>query len=101
MPDIDIKGVLFGSDHKTLKEAVLADIVSALPLIGGATDILRAATATNDRRKVLQILDALAEPIPIINQLTMTNTVLYLDRTGKIDLRFIDDLISIAKRYKQ
>lgn len=100
-PEIDIDRVLFSSDHNSLNEAVLADLVSALPLIGAVGDFFRAVEANTQRKRVLQILDLIAEPLPIINQLTPTNTLLFLDKTGKIDLSFLEDLIRTASVVKK
>ncbi len=100
-PDIDIDRVLFSSDHSSINEAILADLVSALPVVGAIGDFFRAAEADTRRKRVLQILDLIAEPLPVINQLTPTNTLLFLDKTGKIDLSFIEDLIKTARIMKR
>lgn len=95
-PEIDIQRVLFSSDHASLDEAILADIVSALPLIGEISDFFRAVEANTERKRVLQIFDLISGPLP-----TPTNTILFLDKTGKIDLRFIEDVIKTAKIMKR
>lgn len=100
-PEIDINRVLFSSDHASFEEAVAADIVSALPIIGGVSDFFRAADADTQRKRVLQILDLLAEPLPIINVLTPTNMLLYLDKTGKIDLSVLEAVIKAWKVQKR
>lgn len=95
-PEIDINRVMFSSDHGSLNEAILADILSALPVVGEIGDFFRAVEAKTERRRVLQIFDLISGPLP-----TPTNTILYLDKTGKIDLRFIEDVVktvSVIKR---
>lgn len=93
MPDseIDIARVLFSSDHASLNEAILADILSALPVVGEIGDFFRAVEAKTERRRVLQIFDLISGPLP-----TPTNTILFLDKTGKIDLSFIEDIVKTA-----
>lgn len=95
-PEIDIERVLFSSDHNSLHEAILADIVSALPVVGEIGDFFRAVEAKSERKRVLQIFDLISGPLP-----TPTNTILFLDKTGKIDLRFIEDIIKTAKIIKR
>lgn len=94
--DIDLERVLFSSDHASLNEAILADIVSALPVVGEIGDFFRAVEAKSERKRVLQIFDLISGPLP-----TPTNTILFLDKTGKIDLGFIDDAIKITKIMKR
>ncbi len=95
-PEIDIDRVLFSSDHASLDEAILADIVSALPIIGEIGDFFRAVEANTQRKRVLQIFDLISGPLP-----TPTNTLLFLDKTGKIDLSFIEDVIRTATVIKK
>lgn len=95
-PEIDIERVLFSSDHASLNEAILADIVSALPVVGEIGDFFRAVEAKSERKRVLQIFDLISGPLP-----TPTNTILFLDKTGKIDLSFIEDVIKTAKIMKR
>lgn len=94
--DIDLERVFFGSDHASLNEAILADLVSALPVVGEIGDFFRAVEAKSERKRVLQIFDLISGPLP-----TPTNTILFLDKTGKIDLRFIEDIIKTAKIIKR
>lgn len=100
-PEIDLDRVLFGSDHNSIDEAMLADLLSALPLVGMIGDFFRSVDAKTQRQKILQMLDMLSEPLPFINILTPTNTLLFLDKTGKIDLDFLDELIKSAKMLKR
>ncbi len=100
-PEIDIDRVLFSSDQASFNEAVLADLVSALPVVGPITDFVRAINADTRRKRALQVLDLIAEPLPIINILTPTNMLLYLDKTGKIDLKFIEELMQLRPAVKR
>lgn len=95
-PEIDLNRVLFSSDHASLNEAVLADIVSAIPIIGEIGDFFRAVEAKSERKRVLQIFDLISGPLP-----TPTNTILFLDKTGTIDLSFIEDVIRTATVIKK
>ncbi|MFH0904243.1 MAG: hypothetical protein V1854_03535 [Methanobacteriota archaeon] len=95
-PEIDIERVLFSSDHNSLNEAILADIVSALPVVGEIGDFFRAVEAKSERKRVLQIFDLISGPLP-----TPTNTILFLDKTGKIDISFIEDVIKTVKLVKR
>lgn len=90
-PEIDIDRVLFSSDHASINEAILADIVSAIPVVGEIGDFFRAVEANTQRKRVLQILDLISGPLP-----TPTNTILFLDKTGKIDLSFIENMFMTA-----
>ena len=98
MPDteIDISRVLFSSDHNSLNEAILADLVSALPVVGEIGDFFRAVDSRTERQRVLQIFDLISGPLP-----TPTNTILYLDKTGQIDLGFLEDVIRTVKMIKR
>lgn len=91
-PDINIERVLFSSDHASLNEAILADLVSALPVVGEIGDFFRAVEANTERKRVLQIFDLISGPLP-----TPTNTILFLDKTGKISLSFIEELVRKAR----
>jgi len=93
---IDINRVLFSSDHESINEAILADLLSAIPVVGEIGDFFRAVEAKSERKRVLQIFDLVSGPIP-----TPTNTILYLDKTGKIDLSFIEDVLKTAKMVKR
>lgn len=95
-PGIDINRVLFSSDHESINEAILADIISAIPVVGEIGDFFKSVEAKSERKRVLQIFDLISGPLP-----TPTNTILYLDKTGKIDLGFIDYVIKTAKMVKR
>ena len=90
--ELDISKIMFSPDQDTLEEAILADIVSGIPIVGDITDFIRASKSDTERKRAMQILDTITGPIPIISQLTFTNTALFLDKTGEIDLSFIDNI---------
>ncbi len=50
------KNILIGTEHNTIEDAI-ADITSAIPIIGGITDFLRLIDSESRPRKVLQALD--------------------------------------------
>lgn len=95
-PEIDIERVLFSSDHISLKEAVLADILSALPVVGEISDFFKAVESKSERKRVMQIFDLISGPLP-----TPTNTILFLDKIGKIDLKMIDEILRLARTIKK
>lgn len=95
-PEINFERILFRSDHESLNEAILADIASALPVVGEIGDFFRAVEANTERKRVMQIFDLVSGPLP-----TPTNTLLYLDKTGKIDLKFIEFALNAIKMKKR
>lgn len=99
--EIDINRVLFASDFANIREAIAADIVSGIPIIGEITDFLRVTNADTKRKRSLQFLDALTDPIPILGQITFTNTLLHLDKEGKIDLKVVDNILEILQLPKR
>lgn len=100
-PRMDINRVLFGSDFETVEEAIAADLLSGIPVLGGIGDFFRVTNADTKRKRALQMLDAISGSIPVIGQLTFTNTLLYLDKTGKIDLSKVDEFLQAAQRLKK
>lgn len=83
----DTEQILIGTEHKTLEDAVAADLVSAIPIVGALSDFIRLLDADTRPRKALQTLDLLAEPIPILNIVTPTNTLIYLDKKGLLPMK--------------
>ena len=94
-----VKNVLVGSDFNTIEDAIAADLVSALPIIGAASDFFRLIDSESRPQKALQALDMIAEPVPIINLITPTNTLLYLDKKGFLPFKLdkINELMKIGK----
>lgn len=86
-----------GTEHKTLQDAIAADLVSAIPVIGGISDFIRVLESETRPQKALQALDFVTEPIPLI---TPTNTILYLDRNKMlpIPLETIDKIFRNNKK---
>ena len=94
--------VLFAPSHNNLGEAVLADLVDAIPFIGDLTNLIRVVNAINQKEEdfitALQAGDLLLSPVfefvwtsstkmlPIIDLLdliTPTNTLTYLLKKGR------------------
>lgn len=94
--DIDFNRVLFGNDFSDIHEAILADIVSSIPIIGELTDIVRVSNADTRRKRTLQTLDTITGPLP-----TPTNTLLFLDKQGTINLGIVDNLLEILQLVKR
>ena len=81
--------VLMGANHKNLFEAILADIVDAIPIIGDISNFFRIIDAANNpdvavrRRVTAQLIDFVLGLLPspigtILDILTPTNTIMYL-----------------------
>lgn len=80
--------VLFGTKHEMLSEAVIADIIDGIPIIGDISNAIRAAKEEDERRRAAQVADTLLgtmpEPLGIIADiLTPTNMMIYLNRKYK------------------
>ena len=97
-----ITKVLFAPSHNNLGEAVLADLVDAIPFIGDLTNLIRVVNAINQKEEdfitALQAGDLLigmvfefaytssTKMLPIIDLLdliTPTNTLTYLLKKGR------------------
>ncbi len=78
----DASQIIAGTEHKTLEDAIAADLFSAVPILGAVTDFLRVLDSDTRPQKALQVVDMLTEPIPIFNVVTPTNTLLFLDKKG-------------------
>lgn len=86
--------IFAGTNHERIEDAIAADLVSAIPVIGAFTDFLRVLDSETRPQKALQMIDTLTEPVPILNIVTPTNTVLYLNEKGMlpVNLERIDSL---------
>lgn len=95
-----IKQIISGTEHETLEDAIAADLVSAIPLFGAASDFMRLLDSETRPQKALQAIDMLTEPVPIFNALTPTNTLLYLDKRGVLPVKLdnIDSIFSMLKK---
>ena len=93
------KNILIGTEHNTIEDAIAADLVSALPIVGAMTDFFRLLDSESRPQKALQALDMIAEPVPIINLITPTNTLVYLDKRGLLPFKLekIDEIIKPGK----
>ncbi len=80
----DVEQIMRGVEHETIEDAIAADLVSGLPFIGAFTDFLRLIDSGTKPRRALQALDLVTSPVPILDQLTFTNTLLYLDKKGML-----------------
>lgn len=93
----DIEQIVSGVEHKTVEDAIAADLVSGLPIIGAITDFLRLIDSGTKPRRALQALDLITSPIPVLDQLTFTNTVLYLDKKGMLPIE-LDKINSLTEK---
>lgn len=91
----DIKQIMTGTEHKTIQDAIAADIVSAIPVIGAVSDFLRILDSDTRPQKALQSIDFITEPIPLI---TPTNTILYLDRNKLLPIP-IEDIDKLFRKF--
>lgn len=94
-----MKNILTGSEFDRIEDAIAADLLSAIPVIGAVSDFMRLLDSESRPQKALQALDMIAEPIPIINIVTPTNTLLYLDKKGVLPVRLekIDEIMKSGK----
>lgn len=87
-----IRRILCSVEHDSLEEAILADFIDILPLIGDITNAMRIKEAIDKKMPeyvaALQAGDFLGGFIPVIGDLfdllSPTNTIVYLLREGKI-----------------
>ena len=86
--------ILFGAEHKSLREAILADIIDTLPIIGDISNFFRVVDAANNpdiavrRRATAQLIDLMLGALPgpigtILDIITPTNTIAYLRKEMK------------------
>ena len=93
----DVEQIMRGVEHTTLEDAIAADLVSGLPFIGAITDFLRLVDSGTKPRRALQALDLITSPIPVLDQLTFTNTILYLDKKGMLPVE-LDKINSLTEK---
>ena len=77
--------ILLGVKHNELKDAIIADLVDVIPIVGDISNVSRVVQEKGKTHKSRQIVDFLggALPDPIggaIDFLTPTNTIKYLSR---------------------
>ena len=84
--DDSLKRILFSAEHDSLAEAVLADLVDAIPILGDLTNAMRVKDAMDknlpDRTLLLQLGDLIGGIIPglgdVFDIISPTNTLTYL-----------------------
>jgi len=89
--DDSLKRILFSAEHDSFAEAMLADLVDAIPIIGDLTNAMRVKDAMDknlpDRTLLLQLGDLVGGIIPVVGDIfdiiTPTNTLTYLLRGKK------------------
>lgn len=93
------RNILVGTKHDSIEDAIAADLVSALPIIGAVTDFFRLLDSESRPKKALQAIDMLTSPIPFVDLITPTNTLFYLDGKGMLpfELKKIDDMMKFGK----
>lgn len=84
------KRIFLSSTHKSLKEAVLADVVDIIPIagdVGNAFRMIEAAKKGESTKLVLQTGDFVIGLIPVIGAIgdliTPTNTLIFVLRKQK------------------
>ena len=87
-----LQDIVTTTDHKTLFDAILADIFDFIPILGDVANEERVADAMRRGDKVAlkaQTIDLFLGVIPIIGDIadfiTPTNTLLYLRKIGMIE----------------
>lgn len=90
-----LKNIVSGTEFNRIEDAIAADLVSAVPIIGAFSDFMRLIDSESRPQKALQAIDMISEPVPLLNIITPTNTLLYLDKKGVLPLKLdkIDDFI--------
>jgi len=90
--------ILGGTDHQDLPDAIIADILDIIPIIGDISNAFRVVDAAGkgneyQRKKkvVMQLIDALSGSAPdpigaILDAITPTNTILYLSKKGVLEV---------------
>jgi len=91
---MDFKKLMSGTDFDTIEDAMAADLVSAIPLIGTISDFSRLLDSETRPQKALQALDMITSPIPLFDLVTPTNTIIYLNKKGllPVELEKIDNI---------
>jgi hypothetical protein len=94
--------ILIGIEHETLEDAIAADIISAVPVLGGLSDFFRLMETEKRPRKLLQAVDLITSPLPGSDLLTPTNTLIFLDKKGMlpVELSKISGLFDKFKLFK-
>ncbi|MCZ7404269.1 MAG: hypothetical protein O8C67_04970 [Candidatus Methanoperedens sp.] len=80
--------VVMGVDHTTLSQAILADIIDALPIVGEVTNVSRIRQADDSSRRFIQGLNLSLDSIPppfgkIADAFFPANTISFIDKELK------------------
>lgn len=94
-----IKQILTGTEHDSIDDAIAADLISAFPIIGGITDFFRLLDSESRPQKALQAIDLITSPLPFVDIITPTNTLIYLDKKGFLPFKLdkMDEMIKLGK----
>lgn len=88
--------ILFETEHERLTEAVMADAIDVIPIVGDFTNVFRAVDAMSKksqyrlkRKAIMQAFDLLAGALPdpiggALDLITPTNTIIYLAKRRRI-----------------
>ncbi len=97
--DERLKKVMVGTDFDSIEDAIAADLVSTLPIIGAVSDFFRLLDSETRPQKALQAIDMITSPLPFVDLVTPTNTLLYLNKKGMLpfELSKIDDIMKFGK----
>lgn len=93
-----VRNLLMGSQQQSLLDAMLADLVDIIPGVGDASNLLRVRDAAvkggefTKKRLPVQLVDLVAGVLPdpvggILDALTPSNTITYMERTGSAKWR--------------
>lgn len=90
-----VRDIIIGSDQRELLDAIVADVVDIIPIVGDASNVMRIRDAASrgaefaKRRLPTQVIDLVGGVLPdpiggIFDMVTPTNTINYLERTGAL-----------------
>lgn len=79
--------VIFGVNHTTLPQALIADLVDAIPILGEVSGVTRVRLSDSKQRRFLQGLDLAIDAVPVIGPIAdvflPANTLMFIDREVK------------------
>lgn len=88
--------ILFETEHERLAEAIMADAIDVIPIVGDFTNVFRAVDALSKKSKyrlkrkaIMQVFDLFAGALPdpiggALDLITPTNTIIYLAKRRRI-----------------
>jgi len=81
----------FTTEHKTVLEAISADLFDVIPVLGelaGLARIMEGLEKKDDERVILELGDLLGGWVPVLGEIfdvaSPTNLILYLRKAGKL-----------------